>query len=95
MGATEVCDAHEILQYYGWEIKQNTVKQQKEKPSIPVGLDFFQTELYNLLLKGDFSMQQIIDLLGKSASEVSMALTMLELKGLIEKLPGNMFGIKG
>ena len=42
MGATEVCDAHEILQYYGWEIKQNTVKQQKEKPSIPVGLDFFQ-----------------------------------------------------
>ena len=39
-------------------------------------------------------MQQIIDLLGKSASEVSMALTMLELKGLIEKLPGNMFGIK-
>ena len=39
-------------------------------------------------------MQQIVDLLEKPAAEVSTALTMLELRGIIERLPGNTFGLK-
>ena len=86
--------AQEILEYYGWDGAKKGAARRKEAPPPPPGLDFLQGELYNLLLKGDFSMQQIVDLLGKPAAEVSTALTMLELRGIIERLPGNTFGLK-
>ena len=94
MGATPIRDAAEIMQYYGWNRKQSVTGRQKEIRTPPPGLDFFQTELYNLLLKGDFSMQQMVELLNQPAAAVSTALTMLELKGMIERLPGNVFGLR-
>lgn len=94
MGATQVREAGEVLRYYGWDRERTVTEVQKEQPTPPVGLDFFQMELYNLLLKGDFTMQQMIDRLGQPAAKVSTALTMLELRGIIERLPGNVFGLR-
>ena len=94
MGATPIREATEIIEYYDWNRKQSVATKQKETLKPPPGLDFFQGELYNLLLKGDFSMQQMVDLLGQPAAAVSTALTMLELKGIVERLPGNVFGLR-
>ena len=56
--------------------------------------DMYKLNVIRDLRRLDFSMQQIVDLLEKPAAEVSTALTMLELRGIIERLPGNTFGLK-
>ncbi len=83
-------DARTILMHYGW-IREN----QQPEEEIPItGLDFFEKELYNLLLKSDMSVQQLVDGTNHKTNEINMTLTKLELKGLIERLPGNIFGKK-
>lgn len=94
MGAFEVTNAHEILDYYGWNAEKTAKFERKPAAEKPSGLDFFQEGIYNLLLKGDYSMQQMIELLHQPASKVSTALTMMELRGVVERLPGNQFGLK-
>ncbi len=59
----------------------------------PAGLDFLERELYNLLLKGEMSIEQISDSLGKRPQELSLALIKLELKGIVARLAGNLFAL--
>ena len=53
----------------------------------------YTEELYNLLLKGEMEIEQIADSLGKRPQEPSLALTKLELKGLVVRLAGNRYAI--
>ena len=52
-----------------------------------------ERELYNLLLKGEMSIEQISDSLGKRPQELSLALIKLELKGIVARLAGNLFAL--
>lgn len=88
-GAPVCQDARDVLAYYNWGILEG-----EAEASLPEGLDFSETELYNLLLQGDLDVQALIAYTKKSAAEINLTLTKLELKGLVERLAGNMFGIK-
>ena len=81
--------SNDILNFYGWEAS----KAPGHQISAPVGLDFLEGELYNLLLKGEMEIEQIADSLGKRPQELSLALMKLELKGLVVRLAGNRYAI--
>ena len=56
-------------------------------------LDFLQKHLYNLLKQGDMSMEDIANGTDATQSEINTALTMMELHGLIKRLPGAKYGL--
>ena len=89
-GAYVCRHGQDILDFYGWE----SVFGCKEEGDFPSGLDFFEAGLYNLLLKGDMNMQQIVDAMREKPQRVNLTLTKMELRGLIERSAGNIFGIK-
>ena len=89
-GAYVCLSSDDILNFYGWEAQ----KVEKGRVLTPQGLDFLEGELYNLLLKGEMSIEQIADSLNKRPQELSLALTKLELKGLVVRLVGNVFAIE-
>ena len=88
-GSLTARSARDVLSYYRWEMGEPLKEEGPE-----TGLDFFERELYNLLLKGDMTMQQLADRSGSTAAKVNLTLTKLEVKGLVERLPGNRFGKK-
>lgn len=88
-GAYVCLGSNDILNFYGWEASKAPGRQ----ISVPVGLDFLEGELYNLLLKGEMEIEQIADSLGKRPQELSLALMKLELKGLVVRLAGNRYAI--
>lgn len=89
-GAVSVCEAQDILSYYGdiSELNDGKTGQQKE-----IQLDFLQGQIYNLLLQGDMSVQSIASGIEYPQREINVTLTMMELAGLIRRLPGGKFGI--
>jgi len=57
------------------------------------GLDFFQEQIYNSLLKGDLTAEQLVDMLNAPICSVNSALTIMELSGAVNRLPGNLYCI--
>ena len=51
-------------------------------------------EIYNSLSKDPTSIEEIAQVLKKPIKEISYKLTLLELQGAIEELPGKKFKIK-
>ena len=51
-------------------------------------------EIYNCLSKDPTSIEEIAQILDKPIKEISYKLTLLELQGAIEELPGKKFKIK-
>jgi DNA processing protein len=90
-GGIVVRDAKDILDEYGWG---NVVKKQRNNKKINLQLDFFEQRLYNLLLQGDLSIEDLEIKAEIDTSALYSSLTMMEMKGIIKKLPGNIFGLK-
>lgn len=88
-GAHVCLSSESILNFYGWGARE----RKESRLAQPQGLDFLEGELYNLLLKGEMEIQELADSLGKQPQELSVALTKLELKGLIVRLAGNIFAL--
>ena len=88
-GAVPVENAADILDYYGYPGRRNTPEGQNEE----IQLDFLQRQLYNLLLQGDIGVENIAAQIEYPQSEINIALTMMELSGLIKRLPGGKYGI--
>ncbi len=92
-GAVPVTNGQDILAYYNKKaanlpsINETTGKQIKNQ------LDFLQSHIYNLLLKGDISVVFIASETAAPQSEINAALAMMELSGLIKRLPGGKYGI--
>ena len=92
-GAVPITCAEDILAYYG-KITVNsprnigtTGEQSKNQ------LDFLQSHIYNLLLKGDISVEGIANSSQFAQSEINSTLTIMEMSGLIKRLPGGKYGI--
>ncbi len=90
-GGIMVESAEDILREFGWG---HTRTKRKKPVNTQLQLDFFEQRIYNLLLQGDFSIEEIENRVDMAASALYSSLTMMEMKGIIQRLPGNSFGIK-
>ncbi len=60
-------------------------------PRLPQG----QAGVYKVLTKSPMHLEQIVAAAGLTVAQVSAALTLLQLKGLVRQLPGNQFQRRG
>lgn len=92
-GAVPVTCARDILEYYGRKAAKLPGNYETSNEQIKNQLDFLQSHIYNLLLKGDISVENIAAGAQAPQSEINAALTMMEISGLIKRLPGGKYGI--
>jgi DNA processing protein len=88
-GAYPVQSAADILDFYGLAEEKKDVSDGSEH----IQLDFLQRQIYNLLLQGDTSVENMASCIKYPQSEINSALTMMELGGLIKRLPGGKYGV--
>jgi DNA processing protein len=86
-GAVSVRDAADILAYYGEH--KTAAKDQQAQPV----LDFTQARIYELLHQQDLSAEGVAALSGLAPGEVNIALTMMELSGVIRRVQGGKYGV--
>jgi len=65
----------------------------KIKKNISISLDFYEKKLYNFLLNGEKHFDEIISAVKMSPTELSPMLISLEIRGVINRLPGNYYKI--
>lgn len=73
-------------------IVQKESKKSKEKNVLKI--DEENLEIYNLLTKTPKTIDEIVESVNTPIDEITYKLTLLELQGAIEKLPGKKFKIK-
>lgn len=86
-GANYFTSAQDVLEDMGW---------QREKPPEPPGkalppMSPEQKKIYALLHLGEMSFDQLASSTEMDPSSLSVALTMLQIMGLIESLPGKVY----
>lgn len=86
-GAVPVSDAEDIMAYYG-----SDMAAQKKEQAQPV-LDLTQARIYELLRQEDLSAEGVAALSGLLPDDVNIALTMMELSGVIRRLGGGKYGV--
>lgn len=88
-GANYFTSAQDILEDLGWEddLPQPTVQQKKELP--PMSDD--QRRVFTLLSQGELSFDQLAEQSGMASPALSVALTMLQMMGLVRAMPGKTY----
>lgn len=89
-GAVSVTCARDILEYWG---EAGPDAERGRFGEAALQLDFLQRRIYDLLLQGDQSAESLSEQTGASPGEMSVALTMMELSGLIKRVPGGKYGV--
>lgn len=92
-GAIPVRCGADILEFYGNVDKNFTNKRSKSIQNEGIQLDFLQRQIYNFLLQGDMSVESIANCIEYAQSEINIALTIMELSGMIKRLPGGKYGV--
>ena len=90
-GAAVLSCGADLMDTMNWK---TATKKNKKENNKNFGLDFFQEQIYNSLLKGDMTVEQIANRMDVQVSRVSSALTVMEILGAVESLPGNVYSIK-
>ena len=88
-GAVSVTCAHDILEYWGETVPETL----QTEGGAPLQLDFLQQQVYALLRQADMSAEMLSEQTDASPGEMSVALTMMELTGLIKRVPGGKYGV--
>ena len=86
-GAKPVLSAWEILDFYRWAEKPETVPN---RPPV-VELDETEKSIVLPLTEQELSFEELINLTKIPAPQLNSHLTMLELRGIIIKVPGGMY----
>lgn len=88
-GANFFTGASDILEDMGWEevLPQTAVHQTKELP--PMSDE--QRRVYTLLSQGELSFDQLAAATGFSVPSLTVALTMLQMMGLVKAMPGKSY----
>lgn len=88
-GANYFTSSQDILEDLGWEddLPKPTVQQKKNLPS----LNEEQRRVYSLLSQGEMSFDQLADQTGLNPPALSVALTMLQMMGLVKAMPGKTY----
>ncbi len=80
-----VLDAKDILDYYGIDVKRERTKA--------VQLSFDEKKILDLLADGEKNVDYIAEKTGLSVNILNSCLTTLEIRGLIRKLPAQMYAV--
>lgn len=88
-GANFFTSAQDILEDLGWADEMPTVPKQAQA-ALP-DLSDEQRKVFTLLSQGEKSFDQLATEAGLSASALSVALTMLQMMGLVKSLPGKVY----
>ena len=88
-GANFFTNASDILEDMGWEevLPQTAVHQVKELPP----LSDEQRRVYTLLSQGELSFDQLAAETGLPVPSLTVALTMLQMMGLVKAMPGKSY----
>lgn len=88
-GANYFTSAQDILDDMGWrmEEKRTQVQPKQETPH----LNDEQRLVYKCLHQGDLSFDQLAEKTSLKTSSLSVALTMLQMMGLVKAMPGKMY----
>jgi len=89
-GSKCFADAQTVLDYLGWSTRKTSSELRETPPDLSM-LDETQADIYQLLTGGEQSYDQLAAATGLGAQELSGALTMLQIYGLIRALPGKMY----
>lgn len=87
-GARLVTDISEIVEESMIERTQSLHKLEKPKS---VQLDLFEAEVYNALDDGEKYIEDLAFTTGFHIGKLNAVLTMLEIKGMVKQMPGNIF----
>lgn len=89
-GAIYFTKAEDILEDMGWLDKRRNVGQNSEAPS-PLNLSDSEQRILRQLDLGERGFDQLCEGTKLSAAELSASLSMLQVQGLIEALPGKLY----
>ena len=89
-GAILVTNSNEILTQIGENVEKDAEKNKKAKLKIP---DEYK-EIYEKLKEGKIGTNELARSLNHTIVQINQKLTLMELEGLIEMLPGNVVQIK-
>lgn len=89
-GAHMVTSARDIVEVMGWSYKEEKVQKPQEKPLLPP-LDFFEMQVYNALADGKKYYDEVLYLTEMEPGRLNTVLSMMEIKGIIRQLPGQLF----
>ena len=90
-GCPMVCSAQVILSEYGWG---KAGKNDNLFGFNNIQLDFLEQQIYNLLLTGDMTAEELSESLEIPQSGLNITVTMMELNGLIKRLPGLLYTVR-
>lgn len=89
-GANYFTSAQDILEDLGWESNAIPLQVQSKNEAIP-SMSEDQRKVFSLLNQGERSFDQLAEASGLSAKDLSISLTILQMKGLIKALPGKIY----
>jgi DNA processing protein len=89
-GAVPVTCARDILESWGEAGKAPAAAALADASALQ--LDFLQQQIYALLRQADQSAEMLSEQTAASPGEISVALTMMELSGIIKRVPGGKYG---
>ena len=87
-GASPAISPWEILEYYHWGSRPEASDR---NPHAEIQLDPEQQALVEPLREQELSFEELIGITGFSPARLNSHLTMLELRGIIVKVPGGMY----
>lgn len=88
-GANYFTSSQDILEDLGWDSGERTFPC-KNTDSLPA-LNEEQRKVFALLNQGEKSFDQLADESGLSVSDLSVALTMLQMMGIVKAMPGKCY----
>ena len=88
-GANYFTSAQDILDDLGWA-EDLPLPTSQEKAALPA-MDEDQHKVYSLLSQGEKSFDQLASVTGLSTPALSVALTLLQMMGLVKSMPGKTY----
>lgn len=89
-GCQQVFDAQAILSEYNW---QRQDKNDNLSEFSHIQLDFLEQQIYNLLLTGDMTIDELSQMVDIPQNELNIAITMMEMNGIVKRMPGLQYGL--
>jgi DNA processing protein len=90
-GATLVRDAADILEELGEAVSRDAPGPKAADTPRPISLPENQQKVFNSLSQEAIHADDLVQRTGMSVSEIGNALLLLEMQGLVRRLPGNRF----
>ena len=88
-GAIYFTSAQDVLEDQGWQSDAPAPTQQQKQALPPMSDD--QRKIYTLLSRGEMSFDELVAESGLSVPTISVALTMLQMMGLVKAMPGKSY----